>query len=594
MQNEGRLDEAIACYRRAIDADPDLPDAHSNLGVALRATGRVDEAVACYRTAIALRPDYPEAHNNLGIALQQQGLLDEAVACFREAVALKPDYPDGHGNLGMALLLRGELPEGWAEYEWRLQTPKALKSRRSYTQPQWRGEPAEGRTLLVHAEQGFGDTLHFCRYAALAAARGLRVLSRSARAAGPASAQSAGRCAGRRVGRRVAAVRPALPDAQHAAGVRNHAGDHPRTTFPICTPMRRWPRTGRRASTRQASQDPASAWFGRATRITGGGRLAPEQLAPLFALTGLHFVSLQKDGPAAAAEFGLTDLMAEVADYADTAALIANLDLVISVDTSVAHLAAALGKPVWLMDRFDPDWRWLLGRSDSPWYPTLRIFRQPRPGDWTSVVESVRAELASHQAPPPREGLRSEADQGGEEQEPLSVPSRASDLGANTAALRHAPTESRERPDDPVAHVKRAIALSAEGRLDEANASYRTAISLDPTYAMAHNNLGNILRLQGRLDEAIASLRTAADLKPDYAEVHEQPRHRAAGAGLPDEAAACCRRAIALRPDYPEAHTNLGDGAAAARRPGYGWQENEWRWQTPHTSQGCRTTSTCN
>lgn len=210
LAEQGRLNEAVACYRRVIDLQSHIPEAHNSLGYALEKLGRLDAAVACYRTAIGLRADYPEAHNNLGYALGQRGeleasiacylraidlrqnypearnnlgyalaeqrRLDAAVACYRGAIDLDPDFAEAHFNLAIVLLAQGDMATGWREYEWRWTMPEGIKARQTFAQPQWRGEPAEGRTLLIHAEQGFGDTLQFCRYGKLAASRGLRVI----------------------------------------------------------------------------------------------------------------------------------------------------------------------------------------------------------------------------------------------------------------------------------------------------------------------------------------------------------------------------------------------------------------------------------
>ncbi len=395
LAQQGRLDEAVAHFRRALTLRPDYPEAHSDLGSALADQGRLDEAVAHFRRALTLRPDYPEAHSNLGGALADQGRLDEAVAHFRRAVALKPDYPEAHSNLAMVLLAQGDMAAGWVEFEWRWKMPHLIKAARNFAQPQWRGEAAAGRTLLIHAEQGLGDTVQFCRYAPLAAKRGLRVILE--------------------VQEPLVRLLRCLPGVDRVVGQGEAL-----PPFDLHCPMLSLPLA---LATATASipgaapylhADPAQvaawrtrlaamenqglrigfAWAGNPDLPTDRRRsLAPDRLAPLLDLPGLHVFSLQKGGPAAPKAFPLTDFMGEVGDFADTAALVANLELVIAVDTAVAHLAAALGKPVWLLNRFDSCWRWQAGRRDSPWYPTLRVYRQPRPGDWAPVLTEVARDL---------------------------------------------------------------------------------------------------------------------------------------------------------------------------------------------------------
>ncbi len=401
LHKQGRPDEAIACFRTVIGLRPDYLPAYVNLGMALTEQARPDEAISCFQTALRLDPTHPAAYNNLGDALQQQRRLVEAVACFQRAVALKPDYAEAHTNLAMVLLALGDLAAAWPEYEWRWQGAHLAASRRDFACPQWRGEPAPGRTLLIHAEQGFGDTLQFCRYAPLAAARGLRVVLEVPRA--------------------LARLLRSLPGVDQVV-----AQGEARPGFDLHCPMLSLPLAfGTTVATIPTAPaylhaDPAqvAAWQARLAATGRGGprvglvwagstradrpslaaidhrrSLPADRLAPLLAVPGVHFVSLQKDGPAAPPHAALTDFMPEMTDFADTAALIAALDLVISVDTAVAHLAAALGKPVWVMDRFDSCWRWLTGRRDSPWYPTLLLHRQPRPGDWDAVVAEIAANL---------------------------------------------------------------------------------------------------------------------------------------------------------------------------------------------------------
>jgi tetratricopeptide (TPR) repeat protein len=401
LREQGRLDEAVVCYRKAIDLKPDLADAHYNLAVALMSLEHSAEAAASLQAAIRLTPDFPEALNALGVIHMQLGRPAEAIPHFREAIRLRSDTAEVHNNLGMALLAVGDMSAGWPEYEWRWTVEPGVASRRALAQPQWRGEAAEGRTLLIHAEQGLGDSLQFCRYAPLAHARGLRVVIEA-----PASLI--------RLLRRLPGV-----DAMVACGEALPDFDlHcPMLSLPLAlgTTLATVPGT-----TPYLHADPAAAaaWQSRlAETVTAGTRvglvwagnsqptwpqlaavdrrrsLAPERLAPLLEVSGTRFFSLQLGGVPAPACFHLIDHMDAMRDFADTAALIANLDLVISVDTAVAHLAGALGKPVWLLDRFGHCWRWLAGRRDSPWYPTLRIYRQPCPGNWDAVLTEVARDL---------------------------------------------------------------------------------------------------------------------------------------------------------------------------------------------------------
>ena len=435
LKEQGQPDQAMSCYRAAIDLRPHYPEAHNNLGTALLELGQPEQAACCYRNALHLKPDYPEAHCNLGIALWEQGQpeaaiphyrdalasrpdytdatlnlgvalkdlgrLDEAVTCFRKVLALEPDHPEAHCDLGLALLAQGEMAEGWGEHEWRWRTPQMRAARRDFAQPQWRGEPADGRTLLIHAEQGFGDTLQFCRYAPLAAACGARVimevqppLVRLLRglpgvdlivARGETMPPFDLHCPMLSLPLALGTTLNSIPAAASylCADPAQVAAWHSR----LGTPAAREPRIG-------------LAWAGNPrdhsrglAAVDGRRSMAPERLAPLFEVPGPRFFSLQKGGPEAPAHFPLTNFMDEMRDFADTAALIENLDLVISVDTAVAHLASVLGKPVWLLDRFDACWRWLAGRRDSPWYPGLRIYRQPRPGDWDPALAEVVDDL---------------------------------------------------------------------------------------------------------------------------------------------------------------------------------------------------------
>ncbi|HUB11082.1 MAG TPA: tetratricopeptide repeat protein [Acetobacteraceae bacterium] len=401
LRRQGRLEEAADCLARAIALSPGLDLAHFTLAEVRREQERVEEAVACYQTALALNPDRDIAHHNLGAMFMRLARPTEAVSCFRAAIRLRPDFPEAHHNQSMAQLTLGEMPAGWQEHEWRWHVAPLAGARRDFAQPQWGGEDAAGRTLLIHAEQGYGDTLQFCRYASLAKDRGLRVILE-------APAALIRLLHGLRGVDRLVTTGEALPDFDLHCPMLSLplAFATTVTTIPCDTPYLHadaaeaaaW--AARLAPTIGAGPRIGLAWAGNrrshwpaAAEIDRRRSLAFERLAPLLAVPALQFYSLQMPDTAGAAAAPLIDCMAEMHDFADTAALIANMDLVISVDTAIAHLAGALGRPVCLLDRFDHCWRWLAGQRDSPWYPTMRIYRQPNPGDWDSVLAELVADM---------------------------------------------------------------------------------------------------------------------------------------------------------------------------------------------------------
>jgi tetratricopeptide (TPR) repeat protein len=401
----GQLDEAMASYRRALALRHGFPEAHNNLGNALLADGRADEAIASYRAAIAQRPDYAEAHNNLGNALQAAGRLDEAVRSHDRALSLRPGFADARWNKAFALLLQGDFAAGWPLFEARWELLRNHPDVAVFDRPLWLGDaPLAGRTLLVHHEQGLGDTLQMLRYVPLLAAQGARVVLQA-----PAVlAALAGTVRGV-----AAVVVPGEPLPAHdlhcpcmslplACGTTL-------ATIPAEVPYLAVPESignSWRARLEDArSGDGAGprigvAWSGSTAHRNDRQRsLALGQLLPLLAMPA-EFHSLQKEYRTGDRELltgngRLRDWSAGLDTLADTAGLIAQLDLVIAVDTAVAHLAGALGKPVWLLLPAAPDYRWLLARTDSPWYPTMRLFRQPAPGAPDVAWEPVLGDLST-------------------------------------------------------------------------------------------------------------------------------------------------------------------------------------------------------
>ncbi|EGY00993.1 TPR repeat-containing protein II [Nitrospirillum viridazoti Y2] len=402
----GDLAQAMSCFEDALASDPDDPQAHNNMGHLLQVENRLDDALAFFDWALALRPDYPEALNNSGVVLQMQGRLDQAIALYRRAVALRPDYAAAHKNLGMTLLAAGQYEEGWREFEWRWQDAQLAGARRPFTCPQWRGEEAPCRIVLIHGEQGYGDSLQFCRYIPLVARRGLRVVVEVP--------QPLVRLMRRLPGvEQVVAYGQALPPFDLHCPMMSLplAFGTSFATIPVPIPylsadpaeVEVWRRRLLLAAPGDNRPLVGLVWAGAARAGTPDVAVADRRrsmglavLMPLLDDDSVRFISLQKDAAEMEVPAGLGGLIDSVVDFADTAALVSNLDLVISVDTAVAHLAAAMGVSVWLLNRFDSCWRWLRGRDDSPWYPTtLRQFRQARLGDWGGVVQSVRAALAA-------------------------------------------------------------------------------------------------------------------------------------------------------------------------------------------------------
>jgi Flp pilus assembly protein TadD len=425
-----RLTEAEANFREALRLNPEFAAAHANVGSIVRLRGELDEAEAHCRRALALNADFAEGHfvlaqtleggerfadaersyrealrlkpqsadwcNDLAKLLIEQRRLPEARSLIEETLRLRPDHPEAHSNLAIMLLLSGDHDKGWQEYEWRWRLKKRLGRLGDFVQPVWGGENIDGRTLLIHAEQGFGDTVQFCRLVC-----GLDTGARVVLEVQPA----------------LVALLADLPGVDQIVA----RGD-PLPHFDVHCPLLSLPRVLAAPLTRSAgpvpylSADPArvAKWRDRVSRLPGmrvgvawagsptmaddrRRSIAPERLAVLADVAGVSLVSLQKS-PAGERQheslgFALHDWTDELCDFADTAALITSLDLVISVDTAVVHVAGALGRPVWLLNRFSGCWRWLLDREDSPWYPSLRQFRQPQPGDWDHVLANVRSAL---------------------------------------------------------------------------------------------------------------------------------------------------------------------------------------------------------
>ncbi len=400
LERQDKLDEAIACYRQALTLRPDLAEAWNNLGNALERQDKFDEAVGSYQQALRLRPDYAEVFNNLGKAYYKRARIEEAAAHFDRALQLKPDCVDAHCNRALLRLLLGDCERAWPDYEWRRAQPGI--ARPPFSQPLWDGADLRGRSILLYAEQGLGDTLQFIRYAPLVKERGGKVIVHCPAPLLCVLSSVAGID-------RLAALGTALPAFDVHAPLLSLPGIF-RTTLAAVPAKLPYLHVDPKLVDRWRLPRPPGiklrvgiVWQGNPLYRGDRQRSIPlKWFGQLARVRGVQLVSLQK-GPGTdqllslPGNFEILDLESRLGandeSFANVAAIIKNLDLVISCDTAIAHLAGALGGPVWVALPLIPDWRWLLRRSDSPWYPGMRLFRQSRYGQWDDVFEAMADQL---------------------------------------------------------------------------------------------------------------------------------------------------------------------------------------------------------
>ncbi|MEW6001772.1 MAG: tetratricopeptide repeat protein [Nitrospirota bacterium] len=403
LQEKGQIDEAIINFQKALQINPVNPDiakVHINLGTAFLKKDELEKAMICFQKALQKKPDFVDAYNKIGFVLQNKCRLEEAIQYFQKAIQIEPDHVDSHFGLSFPLLLSGNFEQGWKEYEWRRKTEDFISNPRDFLQPLWDGFDISGKTILLHAEQGLGDVIQFIRYVPLVVEKGAKII--------------------------IECQYQLISLFQNIEGVRQIiAQGEPLPSFDIHCPLlslplifgttvdnipAEMPYIKVNAALLRKWEDKVEddnsklkvglAWAGSPAHKNDHKRSFPlDTFKPLAQFDNIVFYSLQKGNGSEQAKsppdrMKFIDHTDEIHDFSDTAALIMNLDLVISADTAVVHLAGALGKPVWTLLPFVPDWRWMLNREDSPWYPTMRLFRQPSPGDWIPVIDNVSAALA--------------------------------------------------------------------------------------------------------------------------------------------------------------------------------------------------------
>jgi tetratricopeptide (TPR) repeat protein len=398
LKGLGQLEAALASYDKAIALKPDYAEAYSNRGNALQALQQLHAAIASYDKAIALRPDYAEAFSHRGIALQELQQLDAALESYDKAIALKPGYADAHWNKSLALLLFGYFDRGWEEYEWRWKIENSQLNKRNFLKPLWLGSDSlAGKTILLHSEQGFGDTIQFCRYAEKIRDLGAQVILEVKKPILSLLASLEGVSQLVTDGSTLSAFDYQCPLLSLPLAFKSSIDTIPNSSKYLRVESGRIAQWQTKLGEKEKPRI-GLVWSGSATHKNDHNRslLLSHLIQHLPA--GFQYVSLQKDirgvdQQTLQSNPQILDFANDVNDFSDTAALCEAMDLVISVDTSVAHLAGALGKLTWVLLPFTPDWRWLLERTDSPWYPSVRLYRQEKIADWDSVLERVKADL---------------------------------------------------------------------------------------------------------------------------------------------------------------------------------------------------------
>ena len=392
LQKQGKYDKAVEAYQRAIQIQPNYAAAYNNLGIAWQKQGKLEQASQIYHKTLVIRPNYPQAYNNLANTLKEQGKLQGAIQAYHKAIEINPSYIDAHKNLGIVLLLQGDFQRGWQEYEWRLKSDDLCIANRAQTR--WDGSSLSGKTILLYAEQGFGDTIQFIRYVHLLVEYDTEIIVECQ----PELLQ---------LFKNIGAIKKTIVVGESSPKFDVNASllSLPRilgtdlNSIPVKSPYL-YTKSGSHTDLEMCSEYKVGiVWAGILKHPNDNNRSVElQQFSVLFDVEACQFFSLQvgkRRNDIIRYHYSNTiiDLGGDFSNFSDTAAAILELDLVISVDTAVAHLAGALGKPIWVLLPFMPDWRWLLEREDTPWYPTMRLFRQTNTRDWAGVLQKVRFAL---------------------------------------------------------------------------------------------------------------------------------------------------------------------------------------------------------
>ena len=550
LHAKGVLTQAAALYRTLLANNPALSHTAYNLGLIMLEQQDYLAAEAAFRQALACEPDLFEAELNLAFSLQEQGRLSEALAAYRDLVLSHPKSIEARFNLACLRLLLGELPVGWDDYGLRFFTHDAAAQRHQEL-PLWDGSIYPGLKLLVHTEQGYGDSIQMARYLPLLVQSGVHVHLETSAPLVPllSRVHGLGSCSVR--GSNLPAVDAQIPLMSLPQVFK--------TTLDSIPPLPCIALDSAMLAQFDTLLPPSLSkriglcWSGRLDLPVNRKRRCPfELLQPLLSTPGISWISLQVGAPPDESATGILDLTPVLTDFQATAALIVNLDLVITIDTAVAHLAGTLNIPTWLMLPHVPDWRWLLDRDDSPWYPSIKLFRQPEPGAWQPVLKQIQQELIQrcHSDAAALTNQGAVLDAQGQHEE-----ARACYL---KALARH--------PDSATTHYNLGNTLWQMGQADEAIAAFLHALSHNPCLADAHHNLAVLYREQHSLQDARHHLECALRLRPDFPDALHTKGEFLLAEELFDEAQTAFKRVLALDSKRPASWNMLGITCQSAER----------------------------
>ncbi len=558
-----QLEEALVAFEKAIEMQPNHALSHFGRAVCLRNMNRLEEALSSYDEAIDIDPAFFQAYSNRGNVLKELRRIPEALFSFAKAIALKPDYAAAYWNLSLVWLVVGEFNQGWALYEWRWRSGELTP--RSMTAPLWLGqEDLRGKTILLYAEQGYGDTIQFSRYAKQVKALGPKVIMEVPSTLCPLFNGLEG------VDEWLVQGQP-LPEVDFQCPLLSLPLAFKTTAASIPNPgpyLKADPqKTAAWAKRLGPKTQPRIGFVWQGSTVHKNDRLRSLALHALWSHlpSDIDYVSLQKeiseDDRAELAQRRIAHFGDELMDFADTAALCANMDLVVSVDTSVAHLAAALGLPTWVLIPFAPDWRWLLDREDSPWYSNLRLFRQTTQRSWDDVLQRIGKSLTEFN-PDAARGKTS-----GVAQVTPELPEVVSALQDGLrrhrqGQLQHAQARYEavlaKNPDHFDALHMLAVIEAQQGQHEKGLERIDAALRLAPRFAQAHANRGGMLIFLDRHAEALNSFDRAIECKPDAADAWYNRGMALKTLGRTEEAIASLEQALVFKPDSLDTHFNLG------------------------------------